>query len=311
MKKKILFFAKAALMLGLVVGFLFGLVMPQYAMSYNASLLDKVKRLKSIDGPKIVLIGNSNLAFGIDSAAIEEAFGMPVVNMGVHGGLGNAFHEEMAKINVHEGDIYIVCQTEYDDDDTILDPSLCWITLENHLSLWTLLRQKDVPQMAEAFSTYVKKALEQWTEGTGNRATDPQYAREAFNEYGDNRYPRLNDGSVPPPPYASQEVPRVGDACVDRLNALAAYLESRGATLLLAAFPIASGEYTPLVEEYEAFQEELESRLNFPVISYFTDYLMEYGYFYDTLFHLTDAGVEIRTNLLIEDLSWWMENRER
>lgn len=46
------------------------------------------------------------MAFGFQSEQIEEAFGLPVVNLGLHGGLGNAFHEEMAKINVCEGDIY-------------------------------------------------------------------------------------------------------------------------------------------------------------------------------------------------------------
>ena len=69
----------------------------QYQDNYNASLLDKVERLNNIHEPKIVLLGNSNLAFGIDSQMIEDELNMPVVNMGLHGSLGNAFHEEMAK----------------------------------------------------------------------------------------------------------------------------------------------------------------------------------------------------------------------
>ena len=70
-------------------------IMPQYDTSYNAALHDKIDRIEMIEEPKIVLIGNSNVAFGFDSEMIEEAFGMPVVNMGLHGALGNAFHEEM------------------------------------------------------------------------------------------------------------------------------------------------------------------------------------------------------------------------
>ena len=77
MKKKIIFFAKCLVMLLLVVLFCFEIVMPQYSLNYQAVLIDKNERLCSIEGPKIVLVGNSNLAFGIDSAAIEEAFGMP------------------------------------------------------------------------------------------------------------------------------------------------------------------------------------------------------------------------------------------
>lgn len=79
------FILKCFLFLALTIGFLLHLS-PQYLGNYQASLIDKVERLESIQEPKIVLIGDSNLAFGIDSERIEEAFGMPVVNMGLHGG---------------------------------------------------------------------------------------------------------------------------------------------------------------------------------------------------------------------------------
>ena len=45
------------------------------------------------------------MEFGFNSEEIEEAMGMPVVNMGLHGGMGNAFHEEMGKLNVQPGRI--------------------------------------------------------------------------------------------------------------------------------------------------------------------------------------------------------------
>ena len=108
-------------------------ILPQHLESYNASLLDKVQRLQNLNEAKIVLIGNSNVAFGFQSELIEEAYNMPVVNMGLHGGLGNAFHERMAKINVHEGDIYVICHHTFSDDGKIEDVQLAWITLENYI----------------------------------------------------------------------------------------------------------------------------------------------------------------------------------
>lgn len=307
MKKHVIFWCKLWLVFAIVVGFLFGIVMPQYTQSFTAVLLDKVERLTSIEGPKIVLIGNSNLVFGIDSAKLEEAFGMPVVNMGLHGGLGNAFHEQMALINVQPGDIYIVTHTEYDDDDQITDPSLAWITLENHFSLWKLLRTKDIPTMADAFSTYVKKALTLWAEGKGNEADTPMYGRNDFNTYGDNAYPRPSRDMQITLPFEEQVVPSIGQKCVDRLNTLHAMLMQKGATMLIAAYPIASGEYTPLVSEYDAFTEALTEALDAPVISYFSDYMLDYEYFYDTMYHLTNTGVAVRTDLLIDDIRYWME----
>ena len=107
----------------------------QYLLNYQASILDKIERLKSINEPKIILVGNSNLAFGIDSEKIEQEIGMPVVNLGFHGALGNAFHEDMAKFNIEKGDIVIISHTDYDLDD-ISEFDLHWITLEYHKELY-------------------------------------------------------------------------------------------------------------------------------------------------------------------------------
>lgn len=306
MKGKVAFFGKALLVACLVLAFLFGVVMPQYTEGFNAALIDKAARLRSTVGPKIVLIGNSNLAFGVDSQALERAFDMPVVNMGLHGGAGNAFHESMAKLNVQPGDLYIICHTEYDDVDVIDDPSLVWTALENHFSLYPLLRAKDVPTMAKAFSTYVKKALDLWAEGAGNRATEDAYARAAFNAYGDNTFARPQRDANVQIAFESQSVPEIGEACVARLNALNEYLTRHGATMLVAGYPIANGEFTPLVSEYEAFQAALEAALDCPVISYFPNYMLDYDYFFDTMYHLTDDGVRMRTNILIDELDVWM-----
>lgn len=142
-----------------ILGF-FYYVSNQYSEDYCAALIDKVERLKSIEEPKIVLLGNSNIAFGIDSAMIEEELGMPVVNMGLHGNLGNMFHEEMARINVTEGDIYVLCHTSYDDPSVILDPVIGWITIENHFELYSILRHEDIWPMLKAYPIYLKRCLD-------------------------------------------------------------------------------------------------------------------------------------------------------
>lgn len=131
----------------------------QHLGNYEASLIDKVERLQSINEPKIILIGNSNVCFGIDSEKIEEAFGMPVVDMGLHGGLGNAFLENMVKLGVSEGDIVIVCHSSFGDDDTIPDTALAWITIEMHKDLWSLIRMKDWLSMARSYPDYFKNSI--------------------------------------------------------------------------------------------------------------------------------------------------------
>ena len=65
------FFIKLFLFLVLEFIYIWCFVLPQYENGYCASLIDKVSRLESIDDPKIVLLGNSNLSFGIDSSLID------------------------------------------------------------------------------------------------------------------------------------------------------------------------------------------------------------------------------------------------
>lgn len=147
-------------------------VKDQYLGNYQASLLDKVERLQSIEEPKIILIGNSNLAFGMNSQMLEEAMEMPVVNMGLHGGLGNAFHEEMLQFGLSEGDIVILSHIKYADEDEIADTELAWITLEHHAELWKILRPKDIWPMIKSYPKYYLSSTSLWLRGKGNQTLD-------------------------------------------------------------------------------------------------------------------------------------------
>lgn len=305
MKKKIIFFLKLFVVCVLLFVFSFVVVTPQYSGNYQASMVDKVHRLDQMQGKKIVLIGNSNLAFGMDSKQVEQAFGIQTINMGLHGGVGNAFNEAVAKRNVCEGDVYVIVHDNFSDNDTIKNPELAWITIENHFEMWNLIRWKDIPKMAEAFPTYLHKCINMWADQTGNTEQTNAYRRSAFNEYGDNIYPRpQSEGEVD---FSPVKINWISEDAAKRINKLNAYLTSKGATLVIAGYPIAVSDHTPTPEEYAQFQEDLQSKLDCPVISDYNEYRMEPGYFYDSYLHMTDAGIARRTGLLIQDLQKYFD----
>ena len=74
------------LSLFIVVGIIFMIPLPEN--SYDFAIIDKHRILAGTKSPKIVLAGGSNLAFGIDSAEIENKLNIPLVNMGLHAGIG-------------------------------------------------------------------------------------------------------------------------------------------------------------------------------------------------------------------------------
>lgn len=273
-------------------------VAPQYTHNYNASTLDKITRLENTKSPKIILVGNSNAAFGFKSSMIEEAFNMCVVNLGLHGGLGNRFLEEMAKYNIDNGDIVAVCHSDYCDDGKIVDHSLAWITVENHCHLWPLIRH-DVPQMMKSLPQYVLRIWTRWCTKADKRSDDC-YVREAFNEYGDNVYPRpcseyeFKAGDV--------GVSGINSYCINRLNKLNRYCTEHGATMVVAGYPVADGEYTPDKAQFVERWDELKRVLDCTVISDIEDYFFPYSDFYNTSLHLNDSAVMRRTQQFISDL---------
>lgn len=283
-------------------------IAPQYTHGYNASFIDKMARLERIKEPKIVLVSNSNLAFGIQSDLIEDALGMPVVNLGLHGGLGNAFHERMPLFNLTKGDVIVIAHLDYDDNDTISDPELALLTVENYFHYWKIFRPKDYPRIICALPKYAYKCLFRFLRKADREPATPTcYARSAFNEYGDNIFPRNIEAGESKP---SLRHPSVDDICINRINALYHYCKKKGVAVVIAGAPIVSGLEYFNIDEYKRFHAEVESRAECPVISDFTDYVFDKAYFYGGAVHMTNDGAKLRTEQLIKDLKEFLAEAE-
>lgn len=232
--KERIFIFKCIIMLLIIMGYITYLI-PQYDNVYFAALIDKVERLKSIEGPKIVLIGNSNLAFGINSELLEQEMGLPVVNMGLQGGLGNLFHDDMMDYNVCEGDIYVVAHNTYWNSGEMDNYVSGWVTVENHYDLWHLIRPEYYLDMIKSFPTYIKKCIAYRSGYGAEELGDGLYSRKGFNEYGDVAVYRE---------YKGKDDMGMIWACIaaesemSELNKWNDYLKEKGARMVVAGFPI-------------------------------------------------------------------------
>lgn len=81
--------------------------------AFPAVLIDKHEYANSISSPKIVLIGGSNVAFGINSALLSKRTNLPVVNMALLAPLGIHFILSDAAKYINNGDI-VIMSFEYD-----------------------------------------------------------------------------------------------------------------------------------------------------------------------------------------------------
>lgn len=142
-----------------------------------------------------------------------------------------------------------------------------------------------------------------YSSGEGNVDKGGAYSRSGFNEYGDCGVLRECEYTTEDPVAANG---KLSDVAIERINDLNTYLSERGATLLVAGYPIGNGDVTDPPERFQQISDELGLRLDCDVISNFSDYMWDYSYFYDyNSIHLNTEGAKLRTIQLVEDLKVW------
>lgn len=292
------------------IGYLVGSVLsiePQYSKTLYGELNEKYDRLRSLRGEqKIVIIGGSSVAFGIDSAMIEKYTSLPVVNFGLYAALGTKLMLDLSRSSIGKGDI------------VILAPEADAQTLSLYFSsLHTLRALDDEPGMARELSVSERFSLlaAMWDllaekRGYRDRGTpDPEgvYNSGNFNEYGDMIYPRRENIMAG---YADENSPLdlspdiLSDDFAEYLNDYISYCESRGATVYFSYCPMNELALTDAARDggvYD-FDRHMRENIKCEFITDINSSVMNGGYFYDSNFHLNDYGVTAHTVSLLRDL---------
>jgi len=72
----------------------------------------KLAAAQAIKQPKLVVVAGSAAMFGVDSAQLEQAFGRPVLNMGVNAGILPPYIQHYARLAIKPGD-WVLLPVEY------------------------------------------------------------------------------------------------------------------------------------------------------------------------------------------------------
>src|SRR5436190_21804250 len=103
---------RRAALFGLIVLLVLALFLwfgpPVSPVDYLGAARSKQERLHHLGSPKVVVIGGSNAAFGIDSETLERGLCKPVVNMGLHAALGFRYMTAEVVDQLGAGDVVIV-----------------------------------------------------------------------------------------------------------------------------------------------------------------------------------------------------------
>lgn len=267
--------------------------------NYMAAIIDKHARINEISKPKIIFAGGSNLAFGINSPEIENKFNMPVVNLGLHAGLGLSFILKELKSSLRSKDI-VFLSIEYlissEGDYKLQNQTSGFYKKANDFYDRSL--PKDMALHVEQTRNNIKVIFD--TFKSKNKLKEEQmviYNRKGFNRNGDLishlekiRYTEWNENILK---YRYWEG-------IGELNNFYDYAMSKNIKIFFMYPNYPASEFKKNEITINRYANDLSKDLKIPIINKPSDFVLDDSLFFDTAYHLTKQGRQKRTCILID-----------
>jgi len=278
-----------------------------YDGTFVGALDEKFNRLTSLDEKKIIIVGGSSAAFGIDSAIIEKYTAMPVVNFGLYAALGTKVMMDLSCANINEGDV-VVLAPEIDAQTMSLyfNSETTLMAMDGNFHMARYVRGDNKLSLLGALWKFTGEKLAYLMNGTRPEASgayDPSY----FNAQGDLMYPRPENAMgmyYDPNTIIRLSEDTVDPEFIDYVNEYISFCEKNGASVYFGFCPmnemaLADGTTD---ESIAQFSEFLADALHCQILGSAEDHILPAEYFYDSNFHLNNAGVTVHTVALVKEL---------
>ncbi len=253
-------------------------------------------------GSRMVIIGGSNVAYGLDSKRIQDALHIPVVNAGLHASLGMKFYLTDLKPYIREGDIVVVIPeySQYYTDSFYGNMELVSVLFDVYKDGMKDIDAKQWLHLMRFIPFYAASKLK-ISKAPGANAPVGVYDRRSFNGYGDAYVHWTKPGIKFKAAQKAKEEDRVNPEAMRFLVDFQKFVEDKNATMLLLPPAYQSTSFVnqkPLIDKiYYSIKEH-----NLPVIATPERYEFPDSVFFDTNYHLIMPGIERRSELIIEDL---------
>lgn len=290
----------------------FGLSLPEYYVdTYYAQLSDMYQKLKNTEGKKIVIVGGSNVAFGVDSAQMEQTlrdcgFDYTVCNFGLYAAVGTSAMLSLSEDFLDQGDVVILAiEPTSETFSTYFGATAMLKCAETNPEMLLHLNKGQQSNVVGNYIEYLQERAEIRRTGMLPQG-DGVYAKSSFDENGDLVYDRAGNnmllGYDTANPIDFQSL-SFGEDFVEQVNGYITSAEEKGAAVLMSFSPMNRGAVVDASEDtvYDFFCR-LQERFRCQIISDPNHYILDSGWFYDSNFHLNTSGMAIRTYNLTCDL---------
>lgn len=284
---------------------LIGATFPPTPRSSTSLLFAKIEKnalLKDSPSPRLIMIGGSNLSFGINSEMIKDALNLNPINTGIHAAIGLKYMMDDILDDIKPGDIIIIAPEyqQFYGNAAYGRNELLRIIIDIDRESWKNLSIKQWKKILPYFPRFSLSKLrpsEYFFQKSKNIGV---YERRAFNQYGDV-YIHWE--------YPSKKVKPLGklpnnfnENLIPEMVTFREEVTQKGAKLYVT-FP---GYQEASFENSREEIDNIESKLienDFILLGSAERYKIPNDMMYDTPYHLNKEGVELRTQKLIEDLS--------
>ncbi len=288
-----------------MIAFIFLAIGPDPDHYFAGSRL-QLELLKTTPSPRIILVGGSNVSFGIDAELMQQTLGIPVINDGLHAGLGVVPLRELQEY-LRAGDIVII-SLEYHlfSSHNVMDGDLAflsdWIEYSPERIQYLSEPWRQAPALyATMLQRKVNREVNTYLFGGSLNELRNVFVGTQYNSNGDF-IGHLDQDSTPPRRITSEPYP-VSLARQEIFVFLEDFYQiarARGAEVFFEA-PASRMRNCKTTGEASvmSFFETFVKRTSIPVLTALGDVCMPDKYFFDTAYHLNAEGRELRTRRLI------------
>jgi hypothetical protein len=274
--------------------------------NYLAATMDKHQRLERMEPPRLILVGGSNVAFGFRSETLEEEVGMPVVNMGLVGGLGVEFMLNEVEGAIGRGDV-VLLSFEYDllsgGDSELIFRQIVELRPENFRHVpWRSWKDLITDHGTGVLGGIVRKSLGTAgvVEEPGETIQETAYRRRYFDAAGGyvgHHGSETSLASVEPGRQllGSMPVRAMSESVYRRLEEFAELCARRGAECFYTCPPHPKELLDSKRELIEANWARLGTIHGLTLLDRPEEQTYPLGKFFDTGYHLTARGAYERT----------------
>ena len=275
---------------------------------YFAGSLLQTRLLENTPSPRIILTGGSNVAMGIDAELMQRTLDIPVINDGLHAGLGLAPLQEV-QAYIRERDVIII-SLEYNlftnrdvmnGDPTFLSD---WIEYSSRRVRYLPNPWEETPGIyAIMLQRKVNRQVNSYLFGGSLSETRRIFTGTNFDANGDfiGHLQTLSteQQKIPATPYPVSNPQEDIFVFLENFSRVA---REKGAEVYFEAPASRQRNCRATgVEQIANFLRTFAERSSIPVLTRPEDVCLPNKYFFDTEYHLNAQGRELRTKRLIQN----------